>query len=118
MSKVRSNIKIKLKETEGLSEQINSSEVTMSSSSENASPSVGMSSSAELSKSEKHTPGAKASDNIVGSMDEYAKIVGKTAEQLEKEQLEELEKHDIEEDSDEDDDNDDDLWGAIMGKQE
>ena len=118
MSKVRSNIKIKLKETEGLSEQINSSEVTMSSSSENASPSVGMSSSAELSKSEKHTPGDKASDNIVGSMDEYAKIVGKTAEQLEKEQLEELEKHDIEEDSDEDDDNDDDLWGAIMGKQE
>ena len=118
MSKVRSNIKIKLKETEGLSEQINSSEVTMSSSSENASPSVGMSSSAELSKSEKHTPGAKASDNIVGSMDEYAKIVGKTAEQLEKEQLEEIENHDVDEDSDDDDDNDDDLWGAIMGKPE
>ena len=48
-------------------------------------------------------------------MEDYANIVGKTAQDLEKEQLEDLDKESDIDESDEDEGKDDDLWGAIMG---
>ena len=56
-----------------------------------------------------------SSKQITGSMEDYANIVGKTAEDLEKEQLEDLDKESDVDESEEDEGKDDDLWGAIMG---
>ena len=104
MSKVRSNIKIKLKDPESVAEQI-------SGNSGKGSPS-----SSTISASASQSKEGEVPEAMVGSMEEYAKIVGKTAEQLEQEQLEELDKDSEENESDEEGEGHDDLWGAIMGK--
>jgi len=115
MSKVRSNIKIKLKDPEGLADQITSGSSSGPGTTENISaPSIDLSNSLPLARETTISEG-KLPENIIGSMDEYAKIVGKTPEQLEKEQLEELDKQSDVEETDEDEGNEDDLWGAIMG---
>ena len=115
MSKVRSNIKIKLRDPDGLADQITSSTSIKPSETENISPpSIALTTSVPPTK-DKSIPEGELSENIIGSMDEYAKIVGKTSEQLEKEQLEDLDKNSDAEETDEDEGNEDDLWGAIMG---
>ena len=114
MSKVRSNIKIKLKDPEGLADQISTSNIPESAIPANTStPSSVITTSDNTPKED--TGEEKEAQQITGSMEDYANIVGKTAEDLEKEQLEDLDKESDVDESDEDEGNDDDLWGAIMG---
>ena len=115
MSKVRSNIKIKLKDPDGLAEQIsipessgeiNAGKISSNSSSEITTPDITQNEQIDSESVPKQ---------ITGSMEDYANIVGKTAQDLEKEQLEDLDKESDIDESDEDEGKDDDLWGAIMG---
>ena len=115
MSKVRSNIKIKLKDPDGLAEQISipesSGEINAGKISSNSSSEI---STPDITQNEQIDSGS-VPKQITGSMEDYANIVGKTAQDLEKEQLEDLDKESDIDESDEDEGKDDDLWGAIMG---
>ena len=115
MNKVRSNIKIKLKDPDSLAEQISTPE----SSGEINAGKVSSNSSSEITTPDntqnETSDSGSLQKQITGSMEDYANIVGKTAQDLEKEQLEDLDKESDIDESDEDEGKDDDLWGEIMG---
>merc|ERR1712059_120336 len=90
MSKVRSNIKIKLRGSELLTEPSTSNSPLESGNSGHASPTSTALSSTEKVPIEKQVAEVDLPETITGSMKEYATIVGKTAEQLENEQLEDF----------------------------
>ena len=109
-SKVRSNIKIKLKAADGLADQITNVSPSGSANLGSDSPVAGVASTSEPGSTEDILANDEIPATIIGSMKEYAKIVGKTTEQIEREQLEEVEKHsDVEESDEEGEGGDDDL---------
>ena len=95
MGKVKANIKIKLKDPNEQDEE--SSKAT-------AATEEGGASSKEPQK-----PTVEELPEMIGSMEEYATLVGKSVDEIEKE--EEAESSEEEEDGE-----DDPLWGAILGK--
>ena len=96
MGKVKANIKIKLKDPNEQEEE--------SSKAAGSAEEGGASSSKEPQK-----PTVEELPEMIGSMEEYATLVGKSVDEVEKE--EEAESSEEEEDGE-----DDPLWGAILGK--
>ena len=100
MGKVKANIKIKLKDPNEQDEE----------SSKAAAASTGEEGGAASSKEPAQKPTVEELPEMIGSMEEYATLVGKSVDEIEKE-AEEVESSEEEEDGE-----DDPLWGAILGK--